>query len=134
MGMPELIDDPRFLTAVDRADHLDELHAILISWLAEHEQEELLREGQKRGLPFGIPASIEQLLDSQHLKERGFFVEVEHPATGKVRYPGAQFKMGELPYKLKRAPLLGEHNAEVYCNRLGYSKSDLVKLREQGII
>jgi len=59
---------------------------------------------------------------------------VEHPATGKVRYPGAQFKMGELPYKLKRAPLLGEHNAEVYCNRLGYSKSDLVKLREQGII
>ncbi len=134
LGMPELIEDPRFLTRVHRNQNLDELNAILISWLVEHTQDELLREAQKRRIPFGVPASAKMLLESQHLKERGYFVEVEHPATGKVRYPGAQFKMGDLPYELKRAPLLGEHNEEVYCNRLGYSKSDLVTLREQGVI
>jgi len=100
----------------------------------EHNQEELFREAQKQRLPFAVPASTKMLLESQHLKERGYFVEVDHPATGKVRYPGAQFKMGDLPYELKRAPLLGEHNEEVYCNRLGYSKGDLVRLREQGTI
>ena len=61
-------------------------------------------------------------------------MEVEHPATGKVRYPGAQVKMGDLPYELKPAPLLGEHNEEIYCNRLGYSREDLVRLREQEVI
>ena len=134
MGMPELIDDPRFLTRLDRAEHIDEINAILISWLVEHKQEELFREAQKRRLPFAIPASTEMLLKSKHLKERDYFVEVEHPATGKIRYPGAPFKMGGLSYELNRAPLLGEHNEEVYCRGLGYSKSDLVRLREQGII
>ena len=134
MGMPELIDDPRFLTPVERTEHIDELNAILLSWLIEHEQEELFREAQKRRIPFAIPASTKMLLESQHLKERGYFVEVDHPATGKVCYPGAQFKMGDLPYELKRAPLLGEHNEKVYCNRLGYTKDDLIKLTEQGVI
>ena len=134
MGMPELIEDPRFSTANARAEHIDELDAVMISWLVEHEAEELFREGQKRGLPFGVPASAKMLLESRHLNERGYFVEVDHPVTGKVRYPGAQIKMGNLPYELKRAPLLGEHNEEVYCGRLGYSRQDLVKLREQGII
>jgi len=134
MGMPELIDDPRFLTPVDRTDHLDELNAILISWLIEHEQEELLREAQKRRIPFAIPASTEMLLESRHLKERGYFVEVDHPATGRVCYPGAQFKMGDLRYELRRAPLLGEHNEKVCCHRLGYTRDDLVRLKEQGVI
>jgi CoA:oxalate CoA-transferase len=134
MGMPELVDDPRFKTVADRALNIDELDAIMISWLIEHDQEELFREGQKRGLPFGIPCNTKMLLESKHLKERGYFVEVEHPLTGKVRYPGAQVKMGDLPYKLNRAPLLGEHNEEIYCGRLGYSRDELVRLQEQGII
>jgi len=32
------------------------------------------------------------------------------------------------------APLLGEHNEEIYCGRLGYSKEDLVALRRAGVI
>lgn len=134
MGMPALIEDPRFVTVADRVEHIDELDAILISWLVEHEQEDLFREAQKRALPFAVPATTKMLLESRHLQERDYFVEVDHPVTGRVPYPGAQFKMGDLPYELERAPLLGEHNEEVYCHRLGYSKSDLVRLREQGII
>jgi crotonobetainyl-CoA:carnitine CoA-transferase CaiB-like acyl-CoA transferase len=134
MGKPELKEDPDFLTAVDRTENLDLLNVHLLSWLIEHDQEELFREAQKRRIPFGIPANSEMLLNSTHLKERGYFVEVDHPATGKVRYPGAQVKMGDLPYELKRAPLLGEHNEEVYCSRLGYSAEDLILLREQGVI
>ena len=134
MGMPELAEDPKFLTKIERAENLDELNATLIPWLLEHDQEELFREGQKRRVPFAVPASTKMLLESGHLKDRGYFTEVEHPATGKVRYPGAQVKMGDLSFQLKRAPLLGEHNETVYCNRLGYDKSDLVKMVEQGII
>jgi len=134
MGMSELVEDPRFLTRIHRGEHSDELNAMLISWLVEHDQEELLYEAQKRRIPFGIPASSKMLNESQHLNARGYFVAVDHPATGSVRYPGAQFKMGDLPHRLQRAPLLGEHNEEVYRGRLGYSRNDLVRLREQGVI
>ncbi|MEE9516079.1 MAG: CoA transferase [Candidatus Adiutricales bacterium] len=134
MERPDMKEDPNFLTSVDRTENYDLLLANLIPWLAEHDAEELFREGQKRRIPFAIPTSSEMLLASPHLKERGYFVEVDHPVTGKVIYPGAQVKMGDLPYELKPAPLLGEHNEEIYGDRLGYSKEGLVKLREQGVI
>jgi len=134
MGMPELVNDPRFLTGGDRAENIDELNAILISWLIEHDQDELLREAQKRKLPFGVPASAKMLLESRHLNERGYFVTVDHPLTGNICYPGAQVKMDDLPYKLNRAPFLGEHNEIVYCGRLNFSKADMVRLKEQGVI
>jgi CoA:oxalate CoA-transferase len=134
MERPDLKEDPNFLTTVDRTENYDLLVANLIPWLAERDAEELFREGQRRRIPFAIPASSEMLLASAHLKERGYFVEVDHPATGKVFYPGAQVTMGDLPYELKPAPLLGAHNEEIYCGRLGYSKEDLARLREQGVI
>jgi CoA:oxalate CoA-transferase len=134
MGKPELARDERFLTRIHRAENVDELNANLIPWLLQYDQEELLSEAQRRRIPFGIPASTEMLLGSRHLNGRGYFVDVEHPVTGKVRYPGAQFKLGNLPYELKPAPLLGEHNEEIYCHRLHYSKKDLAKLREMGVI
>ncbi len=134
MGMPELADDPRFATVGARAINIDELDAIMISWLIEHTQDELFREGQKRGLPFAIPSSAQMLLESKHLNARGYFIDVDHPMTGKIKYPGAQIQMGELPFTLKRAPLLGEHNEEILCGRLGYGKEDLLRLREMGVI
>jgi len=134
MGKPEFKEDPDFLTVPDRAENADLLNAHLISWLVEHDQEELFREAQKRKLPFGMPMNSEMLLESDHLNERGYFVEVDHPATGKIRYPGAQVRMGDTPYELRRAPLLGEHNEEILCSRLGYSKADLADLSAQGVI
>ena len=134
MGKPEFKTDPNFLSVVDRGENADLLNAHLISWLVEHDQETLFREGQKRKLPFGIPVNSEMLLASGHLRERGYFVEVDHPETGSIRYPGAQVRMGDTPYELKRAPLFGEHNEEIYCGRLGHSKEDLKRWHEQGVI
>ena len=134
MGKPELKDDPKFRSGPVRVENYDLLNAHLISWLVEHDQEELFREAQERKLPFGIPVNSEMLLASDHLKERGYFVEVDHPETGKVRYPGAQVKMGDTPYELKRAPLLGEHNEEIFCDRLGYSEKDIENFHAQGVI
>lgn len=134
-GIPELIEIARSNgSALARSQHADEIQALLRPWLMEHDQEELLREAQRRRIPFGIPSSSQRLLASEHLNQRGYFVEVDHPETGKLRYPGAQVKIGDLPYELQPAPLLGEHNSEIIVDRLGYSRQDLVRLRQQGII
>jgi CoA:oxalate CoA-transferase len=134
LGMPELKDDPRFQN-IYSAEAGMEFDAIWYSWLADHTKQELFDIFIKSKIASAPVNSPEDLLNYTQLKARKYFVEVDHPATGKVSYPGAPFKMSETSWKIRRpAPLLGQHNEEVYCNMLGYTKEELVKLREGGII
>ena len=83
----------------------------------------------------GVVQTAEDLVNCPQLEERGFWMEVDHPVMGKVRMPGELFRMPESPWSMRHpAPLLGQHNAAVYSGELGYSKEDLVKLRQQGAI
>lgn len=132
--MPELLDDPRFQTVEGRRINHEDFELILLPWMIEHTKEEVYHKGQAARLPFGYMASVEDLANSGQYKARGFFREIEHPVAGRQTYPGLPIQMGEAPLRSGRAPLLGEHNAEVYCGMLGYTKSDLVQLRQSGVI
>jgi CoA:oxalate CoA-transferase len=134
MDMPELKDDPRFQN-IFSAEAGMEFDAIWYSWLADHTRDELFQKflsAQIASAPVNSPAD---LLQNPHLQARGFFAEIDHPETGKVSYPGAPINLTETPWQVKHpAPLLGQHNKEIYCDRLGYTSEELVKLRESGII
>ena len=94
-----------------------------------------MKECQKYKLFVTAVMTPKDVVESEHFAERGFWVEVEHPVTGKQTYPGSPVKMTETPWQVRMpAPLLGQHNQEVYCDRLGYSKQDLMRMRETGII
>ncbi len=134
MAVPGL-DDPKFATDKDRYDHADELDDLMLQWLTEHTGDDIDRLAEEHRLPMVATRNTEKVFKSPHYKERGFFVEIEREFTGKLSYPGAPFKMSETPWQCRRpAPTLGQHNEEVYCGRLGYSKQDLVSLREAGVI
>jgi len=134
LGMPELKDDPRFQN-IYSAEAGMEFDAIWYSWLADHTKQELFEIFLKSKIASAPINSPEDLLKNVQLKAREYFVEVDHPETGKVTYPGAPFKMSETSWKIRQpAPLLGQHNEEIYCDLLGYTKEELVKLREGGII
>jgi len=134
MGMPELKDDPRFQNIFSAEAGL-EFDAIWYSWLADHTREELFETFLEAKIASAPVNSPEDLLKYPHLKERQYFTEIDHPETGKVVYPGAPFKMTETPSQaMQPAPLLGQHNEEIYCKLLGYRREDLVKLRESGVI
>jgi len=132
LGMPELKDDPRFQN-IFSAEAGMEFDAIWYSWLADHTKDELFEtflEAQIASAPVNSP---EDLVNNPHLREREYFTEIDHPATGRVLYPGAPVRLTESPWQVRRpAPLLGQHNEEVYCDQLGYSSEELVKLRESG--
>ena len=134
MEKPELLDDPRFENSPERRENADALDAILIPWLETRTQEELYHGAQELRIPFGKVMDAGQILDHPHLRSRKYFVDIEHPATGRITYPGAPFRFGDIPYRVDRAPLLGEHNREIYCGRLGYSREELVQLRQLGAI
>jgi crotonobetainyl-CoA:carnitine CoA-transferase CaiB-like acyl-CoA transferase len=134
LGMTDLTNDARFKTTENRRVHADELETIIMPWMLERTMEEIYNAGQSLGLPIGYAASSQDLFNSPQYKARGFFVDIDHPRAGKLTYPGTPLRMGDLPWQHERAPLLGEHNAEIYCGRLGYTREELVKLKESGII
>ena len=74
----------------------------------------------------------EQLLDDPHLHDRGFWKEIEHPELGRsFTYPGEAAIYHGSPWRISlRAPLIGEHNIEIFCNELGLSRSELSLLAE----
>jgi len=131
---PELVDHVLFTNAQERLARRDEFDAMILPWLMEHSKHEIVEKAQELRMPFGAVQNMREVVEDDHLKESNFFVEIEHPMAGKFKYPSAPFRMSESPPVLKRAPLLGEHNEEIYCNKLGYGKKELVKLRELGII
>jgi crotonobetainyl-CoA:carnitine CoA-transferase CaiB-like acyl-CoA transferase len=135
MGNPEWASDDQFKDYESRYKNGELINALLTEWMTDHTKEELYHRGQAAGVPFAMVYDSKDLVESEQLEARGFFIDVDHPKTGKLKYPTAPYKFSETPWGVERpAPLLGEHNEEVVVDRLGFSKQALVKLGEAGVI
>ena len=99
-------------------------------------QKELWDEGVKRRVMVYPVNDAEGVLADGQLKERGFWVSIEHPALGKAfTYPGAFVKTEKnLCGPRSPAPDIGEHNEVVYGELLGMSEQELSKLKKRQII
>ena len=134
IGKPELLADPRFQTRETLADNADAFDSLVAPWFRERTKEEIFHACAEMRIPCSPVTSPGELLNDRHYQSRRFWVEIDHPEAGKLTYPGAPFKMSETPWQTGRAPLLGEHNVEIYCDRLGYTRDDLVAMRDAGAI
>jgi benzylsuccinate CoA-transferase BbsE subunit len=109
---------------------------ITAAWMKTHTKAELFEGCQNMHISWSPVNTFADLFPDPHLKERGFFVPLEHPELGEtLPYPGAPMKMQETPWRLRRrAPLVGEHNLEIYGQELGFTKEQLSLLAEGGVI
>jgi crotonobetainyl-CoA:carnitine CoA-transferase CaiB-like acyl-CoA transferase len=100
-----------------------------------HTKAELCREALVRGIVL-IPASTpKDLLADPQLEARDYWEEVDYPELETtITYPGALYKSSEMEWKFRRAPLMGEHNSEIYEQELGFTKETLSTLKQSGII
>ncbi|MDO8671935.1 MAG: CoA transferase [Dehalococcoidia bacterium] len=136
LDYPEELSVPVFGTAAGQAngDMLDIFNAYFIPWCLDRTKSEIFLKGQAANVLVGPLNTMEDIANDPQFESREFFVEVEHPAMGKLTMPGAPYKMAETPWEMRRpAPLLGQHNEEV-LGSLGYDRENLVKLREAGVI
>lgn len=130
MGMPELL---RFKPEELR-ERADELDSLLLPRLAEKSRAGWFHEAQLWRLPFAMVMGINELPSDPQFQARRFFIEIDHPATGPLIYPGTPFKRSRTQQQSRRAPLLGEHNTEIYGGVLGYTAQELARLRGMGVI
>ena len=134
IGQPELSTDERFVNAKARAKNNEQLTAIINEWTARHSKHEVMQILGSAGVPCGAVMDTVELLNNPHLRERQMIVDIEHPARGKISMPGCPVKLEDSPVTVVSAPLLGQHNAEVYSQMLGLRESELEQLKSQGVI
>ncbi len=129
-----LLREPRFTPPHTDPLLKEEFDAFWIPWCMARTKREIIERFQRYGLPVAPVNSIEDLVNDPHLAARGYFRQLMHPATGRVRYPGLPWQMQETPGALwKAAPTLGEDNGAVY-GELGYGREALAKLAAAGVI
>jgi crotonobetainyl-CoA:carnitine CoA-transferase CaiB-like acyl-CoA transferase len=128
------IKKPGFRPPVREVAMREEFDSHWIPWCMSHTKNEIVAIFQAAGIPVAPLNTTADLVGDPQLGERGYFVEIDHPATGPLTYPGAPFGLKESPFKIRRpAPMMGQHNVEV-LGELGYDASDLAALSAAGVI
>ena len=117
-------------------EQIDRWEELWINFFKTRTMAELYEEAVKRGILIYPVATVEEIMKSKQLAARDFFVPLKHTELGvSITYPGAPFKSSEVDLKLRRrAPLIGEHNYDIYVKELGLSPAELVALKERNVI
>jgi crotonobetainyl-CoA:carnitine CoA-transferase CaiB-like acyl-CoA transferase len=136
-GMAGDLKDPKYRDPAVIAAHTSHIIDDLVAnFIASLPAEEVYHAAQQRGFTWGAVRAPEALLDDPHLHDRGFWKEVEHPELGRsFTYPGEAAIYNGSPWRIsRRAPLIGEHNTEIFCDELGLSRGELCVLAENRVI
>ena len=142
----EELADLRFASRQGRLIHADEVDALMLPWLLEHDKVDIFKAGQEEGLGFAYVATMQDILEMEQLRERDYYVTLEHPVAGTFKYPGPPISPNlfddssssggsgtNSAWVYRRAPLLGEHNQELLLE-LGYTQSQIDRMKAGSVL
>jgi crotonobetainyl-CoA:carnitine CoA-transferase CaiB-like acyl-CoA transferase len=144
-GAAEFLEDPKWLTATRFSplpgqwqcsqEDAAAAEGVFGRWLQRYTKDEVMQMAGEHELMIFPVLTVPENLESKQLKARQYFQQVKHPELGtSITYPGPPVVLSETPWRIKgRAPLLGEHNAQVY-GEIGLTKDDLKGLSATGAI
>ena len=136
-GMAGDLQDPKYqnqAVITENTSHI--IDDLIADFIASLPAEEVYHAAQERGFTWGAVRAPEALLDDAHLHDRCFWKQVEHEELGRsFIYPGEAAIYNGSPWRIsRRAPLIGEHNAGIFCGELGLSREELTVLAESRAI
>ena len=134
IGRPELANDPEWATPEARLNKLDKMFQLIEDWSVEHGKWEVLAKLNEHNIPCGPILSTKEIIEDDSLADNEIVVKVDHPERGEFTTVGMPIKLSDSPAEVKRSPLLGEHNQDIYGTELGLSESDMAELKASGVI
>ncbi len=136
MGRPDLVGQEGTTSGPERAKNMSGwLGDLIAEWFYVHTKAEATEKLLAVGLPIGPVQNAQEIYDCPHVAARQLLVDVPDPILGSVKLVGPVVKMSGNPQPVaKPAPLLGQHNAEVLSELLGYSAAEVEKLKEDSVI
>ena len=117
MEMEFLLEDPRFQTGFHRLANADAFDDAVKPWFMKRNRKEIVEACQEWRIPAAYVNNMKDVLNDPQYKAREFWKTIDHPKAGPLPYAVAPFRMSETPAHPERAPLLGEHNSEIFDER-----------------
>ena len=141
----EADEAPDFFQQVDWAnldiakqtqEEQDRIEAVVGAYFAQRSKEEIYRRANEEGVLLCVQSSCGDILENEQLRSRDFWTEVDHPELGaSLTYPGPFLKASRTPPSIRRrAPLIGEHNTEIYSGELKLSLGEIAGMKQAGVI
>ena len=134
MGREDLIGDARFATNESRNAHEGFINEIITEWTKNHTKVEAMQIIGAAGVPAGAVHDTLELWNDPSFEERGIMQIMHHPQHGDFKMPAWPVRVDGAPPRLLPAPMLGQHNAEVFGEWLGISAGEVEALRQEGVI
>jgi crotonobetainyl-CoA:carnitine CoA-transferase CaiB-like acyl-CoA transferase len=135
MERPDLLTDPRWTTLARRAAGSDEINDVVAQWARALTAEEVEARCIAHGVPVGTIYDATDILADPHMAARGDLVTVDDPVAGPLLQQAPFPRLdGRAPVAPMPAPLLGQHNQEVWCNLVGLTAAELAERTADGTI
>jgi crotonobetainyl-CoA:carnitine CoA-transferase CaiB-like acyl-CoA transferase len=133
----DCLQDPRFKNLEDRMENAAEVEAVVTGWSKNLTSQEAVRILREKKIPCAPVLEAKEVLEDPQLKSRGMIQELKHPLGGNTGAKAAGFpiRFSELPAEYPGpAPMLGQHNEEIYMGLLGFSREELKQLEKERVI
>ena len=135
MGDPDWTNESRFASKDQRMGHRKELDRHLSQWTVDPTAQEVTEVLQANGVASAPVMNAEERLSDPHFQERGLYQDIDHPALGTEPIFNLMWKLSKKPPAIRRhAPLLGEHNQQVFGGILGLSPDEINRLEEAQVL
>ncbi len=135
MGREDIKDDPRYATNHDRALILDEVNDLVSGWTQTLDKDDLLDISRKHGFPCAPVRGLDEVVNDEHLHERGMLTWMDHPDLGRIALQNSPLRFHDSPLMpIEPSADLGAHNREIYGDWLGIGADELDAMERDGVI
>jgi len=135
MNREDLTKDAKFTENPDRVEHKEEVNAIVANWIEQRTRQEIIERFDQHEVAYSPIFNIEDIFRDPQYHEREALVRVSDTELGEAIVQNVVPKFSETPGSVDfLGPNMGQHNEEIYCGELGYSKARLNQLKDEGII
>ena len=135
IGKPAWCEETPFESRYSRLENRQELDGNLAAWTRERTAEDITEQLQANGVAALPVMAAEERLFNPHFQERGLYSDIEHPSLGTEPIYNIMWNLEQTPPSIRRhAPLLGEHNQQVFGGLLGMEKDDINRLEEEQVL
>jgi crotonobetainyl-CoA:carnitine CoA-transferase CaiB-like acyl-CoA transferase len=135
IGRPDIVENPRFATNVERAKNRMELLPLMMEIIKSFERDVLLERMAACGIPSGKVAGLYEALTSERTRQAGVFQQMPHPVAGQTWVFAPPYRLDGQRLPIRSAPpTLGEGTREVLQQLLQLPEEELQALQAKGVL